>query len=235
MLQVRRLFDARAADWSAKYAPGAPLEERLARFTTPLLSLVPPPAIVVDLGCGAGNLTHHLAAAGYRVRGLEISGAMLEVARQSTNACDVEWVHLDGDWPTLPCRTGSCDAVVASSLLEYVDRTGFVISECARILRPAGVFLCTVPDPTHPIRRAEALFRTIAKGPASSLKRICPPRLRAYFDYLYASKNRLRVEEWCALARDAGLESVPLAEQGDSRPPLALLAFRRISGPKPTA
>ena len=235
MRHVRQLFDAHAADWSAKYAPGAPLEQRLARFAVPLLLLVPPPAVVLDLGCGTGNLASHLAAAGYHVRGFEISGVMLEVARQSNRSRDIEWVRLDGDWPTLPCRNGSCDAVVASSMLEYVDRLAFVISECARVLRPDGVLLCTVPDPTHPIRRAEAVLRSVAKGPVSWLRPLWPRRVRAYLDYLRASKNRLRVEQWRALARDAALESVPIAEQVDGPSPLALLAFRRISGPKSTA
>lgn len=229
MLHVRQLFDAHARDWSAKYAPGAPLEERLARFATPLLSLVPPPAVLLDLGCGTGNLASHLALAGYHVRGFEISEAMLEVARQSSSSCDIEWVRLDSDWPTLPCRSGSCDAVVASSMLEYVDRLAFVISECARVLRPGGILLCTVPDPTHPIRRAESVFRAAAKGPVSWLRHVWPRRVRAYLDYLQGSKNRLCVEQWRDLARDAGLESVPLAEPSDVRPPLALLAFTRVS------
>ena len=235
MLHVRQLFDAQARDWSAKYQPGAPLEERLARFAAPLLSLVPPPAGVLDLGCGTGNLASHLASAGYHVRGFEISEAMLEVARRSSSSGDIEWVQLDGDWPTLPCRSGSCDAVVASSVLEYVDRLVFVLSECARVLRQGGVLLCTVPDPTHPIRRAETVFRGVAKGPVSWLRPVWPRRARAYLDYLQASKNRLRVEQWRNLAHDAGLESVPLADSSDARPPLALLAFRRVSSSGPAA
>jgi len=234
MLDVRRLFDEHAADWSAKYEPGAPLEQRLARFAVPLLSLVTPPAVVFDLGCGTGNLASHLATAGYHVRGFEISEAMLAVARRSSSSCDIEWVLLDSHWPTLPCHSGSCDAIVASSMLEYVDRLTFVISECARVLRPGGILLCTVPDTTHAIRRAESVFRAVAKGPIFWLRPVWPRRVRTYLDYLQGSKNRLRVEQWRALARDAGLESVPLAEGGNGRRPLALLAFKRILDPSST-
>lgn len=235
MLHVRRLFDAHASEWSAKYALGAPLAQRLARFAVPLLSLVPPPAVVLDLGCGTGNLASHLAAAGYHVRGLEISGAMLEIAGRSNGSRDIEWVRLEGDFSMLPCSSGSCDAVVASSVLEYVDRLEFVISECARVLRPGGILLCTVPDPTHPVRRAESVFRAIAKGPVSWLRRMWPSRVRMYLDYLHGSKNRIRLERWRSLARNAGFETLRLADHGDGRSPLALLAFRRIAGSESTA
>ena len=229
MEQVRRLFDELAENWSTRYASGAPFEERLTRFAKPLESLVPPPAHVLDLGCGTGNLARRLAAAGYQVVGAEASAAMLEVARQSSDASNVEWMLLDGDWRTLPCGTASYDAVVASSMLEYVGHPASIVSECARVLRPHGVFLCTVPDPRHRIRRAEAISRALAKGPVSWFRFIWPRRIRRYVDYLLLSKNRFALNEWRSLAESAGLECIADDENGEHRHPLALLAFRRCA------
>lgn len=227
---VRQLFDDRAASWSSKYAAGGELEGRLARFAAPLVALVPPPGMVLDLGCGTGNLARHLATSGYRVLGVDASGAMLDVARRSGHWPTIEWVQLDGDPFALPCGNRSCDAVVASSVLEYVDDPLAVIGECARALRPGGVMLCTVPDPAHVVRRVETAARALTKYSASALARVGPPRLRAYLDYLRLSKNRFRLDQWRSLACSAGLESLALATD-DSPSTLALLAFTRLAGP----
>lgn len=229
--QVRHLFDEHAAGWSAKYEPGAPLEARLARFAVPLASLAPPPAVVLDLGCGTGNLARHLAASKYHVIGADLSSAMLDVARRSADAQCVEWVQLDCDGFALPCPQESCDAVVASSMLEYVDDPARVMRECARVLRPGGVMLCTVPDAAAPIRRAEAVARSILFTFRSVLPSMWPRRLRAYHEYLRLSKNRFSLARWRTLARDADLEHHELQE-GDRHPALALLAFRRAVRPK---
>lgn len=228
MEQVRRLFDEHAANWSTRYAAGAPFEKRLARFAGPLESLVPPPAWVLDLGCGTGNLVCHLAAAGYKVVDAEASAAMLNVARGAGDLPNIEWMLLDGEWFTLPSRTGSYDALVASSMLEYVGHPTSIIAECARVLRPHGVFLCTVPDPRHRVRRAEAILRVLTTGPVRWPRPIWPRRLRSYVEYLLVSKNRFALDERRSLAQSVGFECIPLSEHGERRHTLALLALRRL-------
>lgn len=235
MEQVRRLFDERATNWSTRYAAGAPFEKRLARFARPLESLAPAPAVVLDLGCGTGNLVCHLAASGYHAVGAEASAAMLEVARRSSDAPNVEWTLLDADWQILPYGAGSYDAVVASSLLEYVGHPASIIAECARVLRPDGLFLCTVPDPRHRVRRAEAIARTLATSPIRWLRPIWPRRVRSYVDYLVLSKNRFALDDWRSLAQSVGLECIALNENGERHHPLALLGFRRRGCPRTSA
>lgn len=224
--QVRRLFDQHAAGWSSKYQPGAPLEHRLARFAVPLTSLVPPPAVVLDLGCGTGNLAHHLAASGYHVIGADMSAVMLDIARASAGAMDIEWVQLNANRFVLPSATECFDAVVASSVLEYVDQPTRVIGECARVLRPGGLMLCTVPDPANPVRRAEAVSRALLFAFDFVPQSLRPRRCRAYVDYLRLSKNRFPLEEWHRLAHEVGLETHALPHTS-GRPTLAMLAFTR--------
>ena len=227
---VRQLFDEHAAGWSSKYEPGGPFRTRLERFALPLASLAPPPAVVLDLGCGTGNLAHHLARLEYRVIGADLSPAMLDIARRSFDAPGIDWVQLGCDHFSLPCCRESCDAVVASSMLEYVDDPARVMFECARVLRPGGVMLCTVPDPAASIRRVESVSRSILFCLRMVLPSMWPRRLRAYEEYLRLSKNRLSLSEWRALGHEAGLESQELPAV-DRHPALALLAFRRPAGP----
>src|SRR5918997_1446185 len=44
--------------------------------------------LIVDLGCGTGLLARELVDAGYDVLGIDISGAMIEIARQRTPEAD---------------------------------------------------------------------------------------------------------------------------------------------------
>ncbi len=56
-----------------------------------VLQRVPPPARILDLCCGAGQLAKTLHERGYRVTGLDISAEMLHYARQ--NAPSVELIQ----------------------------------------------------------------------------------------------------------------------------------------------
>jgi ubiquinone/menaquinone biosynthesis C-methylase UbiE len=56
-----------------------------------LLPLIPPKAVVADLGCGTGSLSLLLAEAGHRVHGVDLSGRMLEEARKRLKPGERYW------------------------------------------------------------------------------------------------------------------------------------------------
>ncbi len=121
---------------------------------------------MLDLGCGTGELARHLAASGLRVTGCDISANMLNQAAAADAAGAAGWVPLQPGWQALPFAPASFDAVVAASVLEYVGSPAAVLGECARVLRPGGVMLCTVPDLAHPVRWLE--WAAAAISPAAS-------------------------------------------------------------------
>jgi len=137
------------------------------------------------------------------------------------------WVRLEPGWRSLPFASGAFDVVVASSVLEYVDEPAVVLRECARVLRPEGIVLYTVPDLRHPVRWAEWAAQRLA-GRAGAPAGTRRSRWDGYVAYLRASRQRHRVQWWLAASRLAGLHQTPCQTDG-GRSTLRLLAFRRTA------
>lgn len=232
--QVQRLFDVKATTWSAKYAADGPLAGRLTRLATAVSYHVPTGGTVLDLGCGTGDLARHLAVSGLLVAGCDIAPEMLARAAAAGGGSSVGWLRLDPGWQTLPLRPASVNAIVAASVLEYVARPQGVLNECARVLRPGGVVLCTVPDPAHPVRWLEWLAIPAARSPLGRAAAERWPRLRHYVTYLQISRQRRSGDWWSAVAARAGLTTVPRPAEDAERAPLRLLTFQR-SSPAPDA
>jgi SAM-dependent methyltransferase len=233
--QVLALFDTRAAGWPGKYAADGRLAGRLTWFADAVLDLVPAAGELLDLGCASGELALHLAQAGYRVTGCDIAPQMLALAEAADQRQQVSWIRLDSRWRTLPFEPGSLDAIVASSVLEYVPDPLAVLRECARVLRPGATLLCTVPDQTHPVRWLERPLGWAARTAPGTAAGKAWPRLGRYLTYLRISRQRRSVRRWQETARHAGLRPVPLQQREPPRGRLRMLAFTLPGGLASTA
>jgi ubiquinone/menaquinone biosynthesis C-methylase UbiE len=224
-LQVRGLFDAKAATWPSKYNPGGRLAGRLTRLVDAVAYHVPVGGSVLDLGCGTGELAIALATSGMRATGCDISPEMLRIAAEAN--ASVDWIELEPDWRVLPFRAGAFDAVAASSVLEYVDDPVTVLRECHRVLRPGGIVLCTVPDPRHPVRWLEWLTGAVGRQPVLRSASRRWPRLDRYLAYLQVSRHRHPFRWWHATAAQADLRGIRYRTRSQERTPLRLLTFQR--------
>jgi SAM-dependent methyltransferase len=230
---VQRLFNEEAVQWHGKYEPGGSMGRRIALFASRLRSTTLPPAPILEFGCGTGDLANRLSLDGYDVTACDIAEEMIGTAQRTFPQARVRWTRIPTGPTRLPFADGSFEAVVSSSVYEYIDNVDQAFRECARVLAPDGVLILTVPNPTHFNRRIEQALR-----PAAIL--LCdlrgvdwPRRVRSTLNYLKLSKNRFPLERWEALARQADLHRSGLPV--DLSSPLALLTFRRGTGRTPTA
>ena len=95
---------------------------------------------VLDLGCRSGALTQHFIE-GNSVVGLDVDAAALEKAA----ALGIEPVQANVEEP-LPFEDASFDAVVAGELFEHLQFPDALVAEVARVLRPGGVVVGSVPN-----------------------------------------------------------------------------------------
>jgi SAM-dependent methyltransferase len=102
---------------------------------------VEPTDQVLEIGCGVGRLTRGLAARASSVQALDVSGRMLELAREhNPELANVEWIL--GDGSTLASiESASTDACVSHVVFQHIPDPAITLRyvvEIGRVLRPGG-------------------------------------------------------------------------------------------------
>jgi SAM-dependent methyltransferase len=114
-------------------------------------SLVPPPARVLDAGCGTGRVAARLAELGYDCTGVDVDPSMLAVARREHPG--PVWVLADlADLADLggldeagAVVAGGYDLVLAAGNVIPLLAEGALqptVAELARVLAPSGLLVC---------------------------------------------------------------------------------------------
>ena len=98
---------------------------------------------VLDLGCRDGSLTRHVVAAGNQVVGVDVDRAALQRC-QAALGIPTCWADLSEGLPTI--GDAEFDVVVLAEVLEHLPDPALVIAEAARVLRPGGLFVGSVPN-----------------------------------------------------------------------------------------
>jgi demethylmenaquinone methyltransferase/2-methoxy-6-polyprenyl-1,4-benzoquinol methylase len=131
---VSRMFDAIAPRYDAM--------NRLMTFgmdrgwrRAALASLaIQPGHVIVDLGCGTGDLFDGACAAGAHAVGVDLSAGMLVQAGRRGSAGSL----VRADAGKLPLADGSCDGAVSGFALRNFESVETVVHECARVVRDGG-------------------------------------------------------------------------------------------------
>lgn len=98
-----------------------------------ILSALPEGALMVETGCGGGQMRGWAAARGLRYIGTDIATTRVHDWLQAHGGPDVLC-----DAHVLPLRDGVADAVYAAAVWEHLAFPAVAAAEAARVLRPGG-------------------------------------------------------------------------------------------------
>lgn len=99
-------------------------------------------ATVVDVGCGTGTAVRELAGAGANAVGVDVSAALLRVARE--RAPELEFCQ--ADLLDLPFDDGSIDGYRAERVYQHVAEPERALREARRVLSGGGRIVLVDPD-----------------------------------------------------------------------------------------
>ncbi len=217
MSDTTAYFDRTAEQFSANYRGAPEFEERLAVWRAMIDAVLNERVSdhpCLDLGCGDGTLSLLVAARGVRTVGFDQSPAMLALAR--SHAVEqgvserVEFIR--ASLPLAPDVERACvdtaGLIVCSSVLEYLDDPDGALRQCARLLKPGGTLLLSVPNWGSVYRNCESMVQQLV------------PARDSYVRY---QRNQCRPDDIARVLGRAGVRVVQ--EQRFALP------FQRLSGP----
>ena len=128
---------------------------------------------VLDLGCRTGALTKHYLE-GNSVVGVDVDREAL--AQAAALGVETVWADLD---EALPFPDASFDVVVVAEILEHLQFPGRLVSEAARVLRPGGRTVGSVPNGYRLKSRLEFLLGGPPDRDPTHLQLFAPQHVRA--------------------------------------------------------
>ncbi|WP_430450087.1 class I SAM-dependent methyltransferase [Rhodophyticola sp.] len=132
-------WDASAVDWSAQLRAGYDRVREEYNWPAFLRLLGPLDGLdVVDVGCGDGEMTRRLRAAGARIVGLDPSAEMISAARAATGDAAIRYETVPADAPTAGLSNGSMDLVIGFMVVMSARDLDALAAGAARVLRPGG-------------------------------------------------------------------------------------------------
>jgi 2-polyprenyl-3-methyl-5-hydroxy-6-metoxy-1,4-benzoquinol methylase len=169
-------------------------------------------AVWLDAGCGTGTLARWLATRGCSVLGVDAASEMVSAA-QAASAKDysdrLSFVRVQ-TIARLALDDCSLEGILCSSVLEYVSDPSACLNEFARVLKPGGLLLVSVPNRNSIVRRMQL-----------ACHRLGVPVGQRWCRFLDYSCHQYSKPEFERLLLEAGLSSEKLVPFGSPLPGLA--------------
>ena len=103
---------------------------------------------VLDVGCGPGVMVNAVLERGGIFEGRDLSPEMVAESMQKFG--DLPNVNFkQGDIENIDLPDASCDQVLAMAVIEYLSSPDKALSEIARVLKPGGIAVITIPKRRH--------------------------------------------------------------------------------------
>lgn len=96
---------------------------------------------VLDAGCGTGNYSIKLTNLGCKVTGIDLSSAMLEIAREKAAQLNLDIDFHCMDMTRLSFADNSFDAVFSMTAWEFIADSQQGFAELMRVVKPGGQLL----------------------------------------------------------------------------------------------
>jgi len=182
---------------------------------------VRPETRVLDVGCGVGRLMLRIARRGCFVTGVELQRPDLRSAQRLLDEFRQQVELIEADGGRIPFAADTFDFVTCTETLEHVADPGLALRELARVLKPGGHLVVSVPDtlPELIARQMSELYRTDPWGHRRIFTRKSIERtVEAAGLRVYAKRLRNSVEAgyWtllylvdaCPLLREWGVDAL---------------------------
>ena len=155
-------------------------------------------ARAVDVGCGGGLLAEALTRSGAQMTAIDLSAAMIDVARLHAEGAGLSIDYRQQAAEALAAASGpTFDVVTCMEMLEHVPDPAVMLRTLAALLRPGGdLFVST-------LNRTPKAFAVAIIG-AEYLARLLPRGTHEYAKFI-------RPSEIAAAGRAAGLECREIA------------------------
>jgi SAM-dependent methyltransferase len=129
----------------------------------------------VEIGCGVGRLTRHVAARVRDVKALDISKDMLRLAREhNPELRNVEWIHGDGS-SLAGVADASADSLVSHVVFQHIPDPAITlayVTDMGRALKPGGWAAFQISNdpsvhrpPGRLARTKDSLAAAVGRGP----------------------------------------------------------------------
>jgi 2-polyprenyl-3-methyl-5-hydroxy-6-metoxy-1,4-benzoquinol methylase len=166
----------------------------------------------LDAGCGTGTLARRLASRGCSVLGVDAASEMItaaEAAPDQDYSDRLSFVRVQ-TIARLALDDCSLDGVLCSSVLEYVPDPNDCLVEFARVLKPGGLLLVSIPNRNSVVRRMQLACHRLGSLVGQSWCK--------FLDYSRHQYSRNKFE---GMLMTAGLSSHKVVPFGSPLPGLA--------------
>jgi 2-polyprenyl-3-methyl-5-hydroxy-6-metoxy-1,4-benzoquinol methylase len=163
--------------------------------------------VLVDVGCGTGNLWRTVGHRFTRCVGLDL-------VDYGGLPADAEFRQADLDRAPLPVADRSADVAAAVEIIEHLENPRAFIRELARIVRPGGWVILTTPNQLSVL---------------SLLTLVIKQRFSAFQDSLYpAHRTALLEVDLRRIASECDLDHIEIGYTSSGRVPMTSAHYPRV-------
>jgi 2-polyprenyl-6-hydroxyphenyl methylase / 3-demethylubiquinone-9 3-methyltransferase len=142
-------FDRLATRWWDPSGPMRPLHQMNPARVGWILSRLPAPTRILDVGCGAGLAAEAMARAGHEVLGIDASEEAIAAAQEHANGQGLPLDYRQNLAEDLVAEGRRFPVITALEVIEHVPNAAGFIALLAELLEPGGILVISTLNRTR--------------------------------------------------------------------------------------